>query len=113
MKAWSERKVGNGIKNPNSKNMVGLNNIEDFAKKIKKQKENQRKLFKTIKDEMKKVDQFRISIDGLQNLSDSSTSSIQIKREKALNKTKIAINELLENAKMLKKLENQYRKQER
>lgn len=90
--------------------MIGLNNNESLDKKIKTQKEKQRKLFKVIRDEMKKVEQFRISIEGLQNLSDSSVKSIQIKREKALSKIKITINELLENSTMLKKAEDQYRK---
>lgn len=110
MKTWRERKIGNGIKNPKSKRMIGLNNNESLDKKIKTQKEKQRKLFKVIRDEMKKVEQFRISIEGLQNLSDSSVKSIQIKREKALSKIKITINELLENSTMLKKAEDQYRK---
>lgn len=82
---------------------------ESASKKIKQQKEKQRKLFKIIKEEMKKSDQFRISLEGLQNLSDSSISSIQKKREKALNKTKDAINELLDNTRLLKKTENQFR----
>lgn len=110
MKTQKERKIRNSASNTKSKHMKELNNKEDSSKKIKEIKEKQRKLFKIIRDEMRKAEQFRISIDGLQNLSDASVKSIQIRREKTLSRTKITINELLENSKMLKNAEKQYRK---
>ena len=110
MKTWRETKIGNGVKRPKSKQMHGLNNKENLGKKIKQQKEKQRKLFKIIREEMKKADQFRMSLEGLQDLSNSSVNSIQTKRERTIDKAKIAMSDLLENTRMLKQTENQYRK---
>lgn len=110
MKTWREVNIGKGVNRPKSKNMLGVNSKENLSKKIKKQKEKQQKLLKTIKDEIRKADQFRISLDGLQKLSSSSIRTIQTKRENSFNKTKEVLSELIANTKIMKNTENQIQK---
>lgn len=77
---------------------------------IKKHKENQRKTQKIIYGELKKIETLRISIEGIQTLSDYSIKSIQDRREKAVNSINKATNDLSISTKALKKIENQIRK---
>jgi late competence protein required for DNA uptake (superfamily II DNA/RNA helicase) len=110
MKTWKEVKIGKGVNRPKSNNMAGMNNKESISKKIKQQKEKQQKLLKIIKDEIRKAEQFRISLDGLQKLSPSSINTIQTKREKSFNKIKDALNDLILNTKIMKNTEKQFQK---
>lgn len=77
---------------------------------IKKQKENQRKTQKIIHGELTKIETLRISIEGIQTLSDSSIKSIQERREKAVKAINKATDELSILAKTMKNIENRIRK---
>ena len=107
MKTWREEKIGKGIKRPNSKQMIGLDQKKILTNKIKKEKEKQRKLLKEIRDEIKKIEQLGISLDGLEKISNSSIRSIQARREKSIITTNKSIKELTLLTNSLKKLEIQ------
>lgn len=76
---------------------------------LKKLKSEQRQAIREIKEEIKKSDQFRISIDGLEKLSNNSISSIQNKREKSILNAKKTFNELIINTRKIKKIEDKIR----
>ena len=81
---------------------------QTLIKEIKKYKEEQRKLLRIIKEELKKADQFRVSIEGLEKLSKSSIKSIQTKREKSVFKAKRAFDNFSSNTIKLKKAEEKF-----
>ena len=81
-----------------------------ISKKIKNSKEKYRKQLRIIKDEIKKAEQQRISLEGLENISASSISSIHIRRERSLLKARHAITASLNLQKEINKLELQYSK---
>ena len=96
----------NGTKNQISSSKSGSKKI--LSKKIKALKEKYRKQLQTIKDEIKKAEQQRISFEGLDNISASSIRSIQMRRERSLLKARQAITTSLNLQKEIKKLELQY-----
>ena len=81
-------------------------NKEDLINEIKKLKEKQRRSLRGINEELKKSDQFRISIEGLEKLSNSSINSIQNKRAKSILKAKKIFDEFVLNTRKLKKAED-------
>lgn len=82
----------------------------NLLSQIKEHKENQRKSQKIIHGELKKIETLRISIEGIQTLSDSSIKSIQDRREKAVKSINKATLDLSISTKTIKKIENQFRK---
>lgn len=110
MKKWRETKFKKTVKIPKAKKMSGIYNKQDILKEIKIQKEKQRKKLRIIHDELKKAEQFRISLEGLQKLSHSSIKSLQERREKSIFKANKALSELTTITRKLEKTENQFRK---
>ncbi|QDI89225.1 hypothetical protein Nisw_06655 [Candidatus Nitrosopumilus sp. SW] len=86
------------------------NSKKDITKKIKNLKEKYRKQLQIVKDEIKKAEQQRISFEGLDTISPSSITSIQMRRERSILKAKQAITISLNLQKEIKKLELQYSK---
>lgn len=82
----------------------------DIGKKITKQKDKQQKTIRSIKDELKKLNQLYISLDGLQNLSDSSIKNIHSRREQSvLNLIRLS-RDLNVVTREIKNLQKQYRR---
>ena len=105
MKTWRETKIGKDINRPNSKNMTGIKNKEALKREIKLQKEKQRKQIRIIKDEIKKIEQLRLSLEGLEKISESSIKAIQQRREKSIQKIKTASNTIASISTGLKRIE--------
>lgn len=88
-------------------------NKETLLNELKKLKAEHRRALHVIKEEIRKSDQFRISKEGLENLSKNSINSIQNKREKSILKAKKTFNELIIDTKRLKKIEDRIKSAEK
>lgn len=108
---WRETKIGTGVKRPKSPEMKGFNRKKDLKEKLKKQKSKQRFLLKSLTEDIKKISQSGISLDGLETLSSSSISSLQKRRAKSVESLNKSVRELVTVLKSLKTLENQLRDQ--
>lgn len=109
MSTWKEQgEKGNKKKKP--KETPEINSSKTLRQEIRKQKEKQRQLLKSIRDEVRKIEQLKISIEGIEKLSKQSIDSIQNRREKSIIKAKKSIAELTNLVKELSESEKNYQK---
>ena len=111
MKSYRIRKVGKGVKRPNSKNMVGIKSkskIAGLKNEISKIHSNQKSAIRELKLDIKKIENTVISPLGLDKIPPVEIEKIQDKRKHISLHMINVISNIVASTRKLSHLEDKY-----
>ena len=111
MKSYRSRKVGKGVKRPNSKNMFGIkpkSKITSLKNEISKIHSNQKSAIRELKLDIKKIENTIISPLGLDKISSLEIEKIQDKRNQISLHMINVISNIVASTRKLSYLEDRY-----
>ena len=109
MRSFRAEKIGNGIKRPKSKNMVGLKSKTiQLKNQLSTLHSNQKHSLRELKLDIKKIENSIISLRGLDNLSTLEIEKIQDRRKSIAFHMVELVSNLVASSRKISDLENRY-----
>ncbi|MDX1596000.1 MAG: hypothetical protein R3327_03580 [Nitrosopumilaceae archaeon] len=103
--------IGKGVKRPKAKSMRGIAITSKIKDDILDERTSQKQDIAKLSKKLSKLKSLRISLPGLQELSDSSIKKIQQERLELSREIKELSNNISESTRRLAQLETKYKKQ--